>query len=668
MELTALRGVGEKTAQSFKKLGIDSVETLLKYIPRTYEVYEEPVRIREIDNKVLVAIDGTVIRRPELRKVKNLQILSTVIKDERGDLLKLTWFNMPFLRNTLQYSARFIFRGRINKKGGSLVMEQPEILSLAQYDAKKSQMQPVYALTKGVTSNALMKAIKQGLSQVQFVDYLNDKLREKYNVIELNDAIGKIHFPENEEELQIARKRMVFDEFFQFIYNMKKLKEKETFTANEHIITDYTLSERVIANLPYELTPDQRRTLHEIRKDMASATTMQRLIQGDVGSGKTILAILSMLDVAYAGRQAALMAPTEVLATQHYESLLDMVNQLQLPISVALLTGSTKAAEKREIYKGMEEGSIQILIGTHTLIQEKAVYQNLALVITDEQHRFGVMQRSEIQKKGNHPHVMVMSATPIPRTLAIILYGDLDISVIKTMPAARLPIKNCVVTKEYRNNAYRFIEKEVHAGRQAYVICPMVEENDTIEAENVVDYAKMLQENLSSDIQITYLHGKMKSEEKNRIMQQFAQQQIQVLVSTTVIEVGINVPNATIMMVENAERFGLASLHQLRGRVGRGKYQSYCIFISSSNDKAKLKRLDILNHSNDGFYIADADMKMRGPGDFFGIRQSGDMTFSLADIYSDGDVLKDASMAVEDFINDGYELIDKRLNDDIVIY
>lgn len=668
MRLTELKGIGEKTEQLFGKLRIGSVEELLNYFPRNYDIYEEPIAVDEIDNRLVAAIDGTVMKNLEIKQVNHLQVVSTVIKDKNGTMMKITWFNMPFLRNTVKYSMRFIFRGRINKKSGLPVMEQPEIFTLGKYEEKLNHMQPIYSLSKGITNNTIIKAVKQALEHCRVEDYLTSEYRERYKLMELGKALQGIHFPEQRQALLCARKRLVFDEFFHFIYNMRKLKEKETFLPNENRITGHSVSEALMERLPYELTNAQKAVLQEIFADMASDKTMQRLIQGDVGSGKTIVAFLAMLDVAASGRQAALMAPTEVLAEQHFHGIMEMKETYNLDITPVLLTGSTRAAEKRKIYAMMESGEADIIIGTHALIQEKAVYHNLALVITDEQHRFGVMQRSAIKEKGNQPHVIVMSATPIPRTLAIILYGDLDISVINELPAKRLSIKNCVVTREYRKKAYQFIEKEVKAGRQAYVICPMVEENDTLEAENVIDYAKILQKELSKDIVVTYLHGKMKPNEKNDIMRRFSRNEIQVLVSTTVIEVGINVPNSTVMMVENAERFGLASLHQLRGRVGRGEFQSYCIFISSSSDKEKLKRLEILNQSNDGFFIASSDLKLRGPGDFFGVRQSGEMEFSLADIYSDGEIMKAASDAVDDFIEQGYELVDKGWNDDIVIY
>ena len=395
--------------------------------------------------------------------------------------------------------------------------------------------------------------------------------------------------------------------------------------------------------LPYSLTSAQQRALTEIKADLSSGKVMNRLIQGDVGSGKTILAVLALLHVACNGFQGALMAPTEVLAKQHYEGICQLFETYNIRKTPVLVTGSMTAKEKRLAYEKIKSHEADIIIGTHALIQEKVEYDKLALVITDEQHRFGVGQREALGTKGDTPHIMVMSATPIPRTLAIILYGDLDISVIDELPAERLPIKNCVVNKSYRPKAYEFIARQCAMGHQVYVICPMVEESEMIEAENVLDYTKVLRKELPESICVEYLHGKMKAKEKNQIMEQFAAGEIQVLVSTTVVEVGVNVPNATVMMIENAERFGLAQLHQLRGRVGRGKSQSYCIMVNCSEEEGTMERLDILNKSNDGFYIASEDLKLRGPGDIFGMRQSGDMEFRLADIFTDANILKSVS-------------------------
>ena len=453
-----------------------------------------------------------------------------------------------------------------------------------------------------------------------------------------------------------ARKRLVFDELFLFILNLQYQKEKKEKEKNQFSFQSDDFVEQLIEKLPYKLTNAQLRALSEVRADMRSDYVMQRLIQGDVGSGKTIIAFLAMADTAHNGCQSAIMAPTEVLARQHYESFQSMCEIFGLDFPVILITGSMTAKQKKLAYQEILDHPDALIIGTHALIQEKVIYQNLALVITDEQHRFGVKQREIFSEKGTKPHILVMSATPIPRTLAIILYGDLDISVVDEVPAKRLPIKNCVVDTRYRPKAYQFIEKEVAAGHQAYVICPLVEESENMEAENVTDYAKRLKEELPDTIEIGLLHGQMKPAQKNDVMERFAANEIQVLVSTTVVEVGVNVPNATVMMIENAEHFGLAQLHQLRGRVGRGDAQSYCIMVNCSDSKESQKRLDILNKSNDGFKIASEDLKLRGPGDFFGIRQSGEMQFALADIYQDAYIMQRASEEVAAILGKDPEL------------
>ena len=473
------------------------------------------------------------------------------------------------------------------------------------------------------------------------------EIRKKFNLQDIEGALHNIHFPKENNDFHIARKRLVFEEFFRFIITLRELKQQNEIARNQHILHEPEELKRIIAHLGFQLTNAQMRTWEEIKKDISSEKVMNRLIQGDVGSGKTIVAVLALLTVALNGEQGAMMAPTEVLARQHFEYITELISKNELNITPAILVGSMTAREKRETCELIASGKADIIIGTHALIQENVLYHNLALVVTDEQHRFGVKQRETIFEKGNYPHTMVMSATPIPRTLAIIMYGDLDISIIDELPSGRKPIANCVVGTEYRPKAYHFIEKQVQEGRQAYVICPTVEYSEAVEGENVIEYAEKLQAVLPPDIKVDFLHGRMKAKEKNQKMEAFAENQIQVLVSTTVVEVGVNVPNATVMMVENAERFGLAQLHQLRGRVGRGGNQSYCIFINGSGKKDASQRLEILNQSNDGFFIASEDLKLRGPGDFFGVRQSGDFEFKIGDIMNDAKVLKDAAHAVD---------------------
>ena len=648
--LRTLKGVGEKTEKLFQKVGIYDTDDLLHYYPRNYDEYETPVDLAELKEGTVQAVSAAVCSGVYVNSVRGRQIISVNIADQSGKF-PVVWFNLPYLKKTLRKGSWFVFRGRIVRKQGKLEMEHPEIFTPSAYEEILHNLQPIYGLTAGLSNKTVVKMVTQLLEDLPMQsEYLPEELRERYGLADVNYALKTIHFPKNKEELLVSRKRLVFDEFLLFILSVRRMKEKAEETPNCFPVKETWLTEEVIERLPYSLTNAQLNAWHEIERDLAGRTMMSRLVQGDVGSGKTILAFLAMFLVADNGYQAALMAPTEVLARQHYEGFLKLMEEQGLSFPTILLTGSDTAKEKRIAYERIASGEASIIIGTHALIQEKVEYANLALVITDEQHRFGVKQREALTTRGNPPNVLVMSATPIPRTLAIILYGDLDISVIDELPAKRLPIKNCVVNTSYRPKAYSFIEKQVREGRQAYVICPMVEESEEMEAENVLDYTQKLKENLPSDIRIEYLHGKMKPKEKNRVMESFAAGEIQVLVSTTVVEVGVNVPNATVMMVENAERFGLAQLHQLRGRVGRGEYQSYCIFIQGNQDQIS-KRLEILNKSNDGFYIAGEDLKLRGPGDLFGIRQSGDMEFRIGDIYNDSTILKEASEAAEEILS-----------------
>lgn len=656
--LRELKGVGEKTEKLFQKIGITTAEELLRYYPRTYDIYEEPVEIASAEEDKTVSIRATIATGIYINQIRNLQVLTTTVADASGRL-PVAWFNAPYLRGTLKKGSVFILRGKIIRKKGRPQMEHPEIFTPAAYEEIIHSMQPVYGLTKGLSNKMITKLVHQILdTRPLHGEYLPEEIRERYQLADANYAIRTVHFPKNMQELLTARKRLVFDEFLLFVLAIQLLKEKTEEAPNTFPMKPVWTTEEIIEGLPYDLTGAQKNVWHEIERDLSGHKLMSRLVQGDVGSGKTVIAFLAMVLSAENGFQSALMVPTEVLANQHYEGFLRLMEEQNIAsCHPVLLTGSTTARQKREIYQKIADGEVNVIIGTHALIQEKVEYKNLGFVITDEQHRFGVRQREALTTRGNPPHVLVMSATPIPRTLAIILYGDLDISIIDELPAKRLPIKNCVVGTSYRPKAYSFIEKQVQMGRQAYVICPMVEESEGLEAENVTDYARKLQEILPGEIKVEILHGKMKPKEKNRIMEAFASGEIQVLVSTTVVEVGVNVPNATVMMVENAERFGLAQLHQLRGRVGRGEHQSYCIFIQGNNEENTSKRLKILNESNDGFYIAGEDLKLRGPGDLFGIRQSGLMEFKIGDIYNDAGILKNASEAAGEILALDFDLI-----------
>lgn len=656
--ITSLKGIGEKTKELFAKMGVYTVGDILLHFPRTYIRYPKMEPIDEIsslteENHAIVA---QVRTSPVVKSTRRMQLTLLTIGSV-GHKMQLIWYRQPYIRNNLKANQYYVFYGKVTIKEGKYVMEQPVIYEPQAYTQMEDMLFPVYSLTGGVSNNLMIKTIRQALAEKDMLyDYLPTDVREKYALCEYNYAIKQIHFPDSFDTLIEARKRLVFDEFFLFILGMQYQKEQKKRESNAFSFREPEIIEECIGKLPYELTGAQKRALDDVIRDMQSPYVMQRLIQGDVGSGKTIVAFLAMAWTAASGYQSAIMAPTEVLARQHYESYCQMSEQFGLHFPIVLLTGSMTAKEKRLAYQTLEAEKNAMVIGTHALIQEKAIYSNLALVITDEQHRFGVRQRETFAEKGRRPHILVMSATPIPRTLAIILYGDLDISVIDEVPARRLPIKNCVVNTGYRPKAYTFIEEQVRAGHQAYIICPLVEGSENMEGENVTDYAGKVKSELPSDIEVSVLHGKMKNDKKNEIMNLFAQNKVQVLVSTTVVEVGVNVPNATVMMIENADRFGLAQLHQLRGRVGRGDAQSYCIMINTSQSKNAKKRLEILNQSNDGFKIASEDLRLRGPGDFFGIRQSGDLAFQLADIYQDAPVLQQASEAVALILNEDPDL------------
>ncbi|MGN0361391.1 MAG: ATP-dependent DNA helicase RecG [Bilifractor sp.] len=646
-----LKGIGEKSEVLFNRLGIFTMEELIRYYPREYDIYEEPVPIGQVIPGQKNAILGRITRKPTVKSFGGNSITMVYLKDESGSL-QINWFHMPFLASALKPGMVCVFRGVVVKKNGRMIMEHPEFFSPSAYDERKGQMLPIYALTKGLSNQAVRKAAAQVLQADSLIpEILPEEIRESLGLPEINFAVHQIHFPDSREHLMAARDRLSFDEFFLFLLGVSFVRETNRDKCNHFPMKAVWKTEDVINSLPYHLTKAQQRVWGELERDLASGTLMNRLIQGDVGSGKTILAFLAMIMSYENGYQSALMVPTEVLAGQHYAALLTLLKNNGIRDACpVLLTGSCTMKEKHDIYEKTASGEAKMIIGTHALIQESIQYKHLGHVITDEQHRFGVRQRMTLTEKGDPPNVLVMSATPIPRTLAMILYGDLDISVLDSRPDNRLPVKNAVVGTSYRESAYKFIEKQIAAGHQAYIICPMVEPNDEMTCENVTDYSAALRKRFRDPIRVGMLHGRMKPQQKREIMSAFAANEIQILVSTTVIEVGVNVPNATVMLIENAEQFGLAQLHQLRGRVGRGNAQSYCIFMQGDGKKNTSKRLDILSRSNDGFQIAEEDLRLRGPGDLFGVRQSGIADFHIADIYRDSDLLNTASQAVKEVL------------------
>ena len=658
-----IKGIGEKSAKAFEKAGIFTIRDLIAYYPKRYIKLEEPVLPSEAGDGLVAAISGYPEGRMALRYVRGMAIVTGTIQCQ-GQSVSVTWFHMPYLARSLKSGQVKVFRGMIRQGKTHPRMVQPAIYDPSEYESLRKYLQPVYPLTGSLSAGMLRKALGQVFSMAEggegevadgtrdvLTEYLPSDIREQYHLASYAWAAEQIHFPADTQALLTARTRLVFDEFLLFILSLSHLKKTRSMVLHDWSVQDFTHARQVISNLPYELTGAQKTVWGQIAGELSGRKVMARLVQGDVGSGKTIVAFLAMISVASSGKQAALMAPTEVLARQHARSLAELLQRCSLPYKSVILTGSSSAQDRREALQAIADGSAALIIGTHALFQEKVNYHALGLVVTDEQHRFGVKQRELLAKKGETPHVLVMSATPIPRTLAVVLYGDLDISIIDQMPSDRLSVKNAVVGPEWREKAYQFIEKQVREGHQAYIICPLVEESEFSEGENVQDYAKNLKEQLPSSFRIDYLHGQMPSADKNEVMERFAAGVIDVLVSTTVIEVGVNVPRATVMMIENADRFGLAQLHQLRGRVGRGSAQSYCIFMATSKQAAGGERLKILQQSNDGFEIASKDMKLRGPGDLFGIRQSGELDFRLADVYADAAILDQAQSAARDILN-----------------
>lgn len=674
-ELITLKGIGEKTAAAFNRLGIFCAEDLVYYYPRDYERFEEPSPIYALTLGTVMCVEGVLDKDAVVNRYNGMVIVNAYLADMTGRL-QLSWFNSPFIKNSLRAGSHLIFRGRVTEKNGRLLMTQPKIYMPETYHEKYSgRMMPVYPLTKGISNKTVMNAVAESLNLfARGTEFLPDEVIEAYNLSPMDSSLIRLHFPRSEAELESARKREVFNEFFLKILAGRKLSDSAGRSISTHKCRPDLRMIRFMAELPFELTAAQTRAYREITADMNSGHSMNRLIEGDVGSGKTIVALLAALNAALSGFQAAFMAPTAVLAAQHYDNfnnLLQRYNEnadesFKINVNAVLLTGNLSQADKNEALRKIREHEADVIIGTHSLFQQKVEYADLGLIITDEQHRFGVGQREAIFNKGNLPHTLVMSATPIPRTLSIILYSGMDISVIDTKPVGRLPIKNAIVDTGYRKKAYKFILDEVAKGRQAYIICPAIEnaaDDNEIQSgrtdknlQNVNDYARAFDKAYGSRVRTAILHGRMKNAEKDAVMKAFKEHETDVLISTTVVEVGVDVPNATVMMIENAERFGLAELHQLRGRVGRGEHQSYCIMINCSDSEKAAERLSVLSSTNDGFKIAEEDLRFRGPGDMFGIKQSGDAEYKLADIYRDAGILKTAKAAVDGILSRDPEL------------
>ena len=645
--VSMLKGIGEQRERKLQKLGISTIEDLLTHYPREYKDRSEILKIADLPMDEPSTFLAQVEEEGQNSCHGRLVYTRMKVYDETGSVGVL-WYNQPYMKNSLKIGDWYLFSGKLQKKYGRKEILSPEVERISENFAG-GRIIPVYPASEGVSQKMLRNLMEEALSQMSggIREELPLWLRKDYKLAERNFAIENIHFPKTEQGFYDARRRLVFEELFVLQTALFQLKNTLEDSGEGIILKKKKALQEAEGLLPFALTNAQKRVLKEMEKDMTSGKIMNRLVQGDVGSGKTAIAMVAAYWAIKNGYQATIMAPTEVLANQHFESFQKIFEPAG--IKVVLLTGSLKAKEKREVLAQVANGEAQMIVGTHAVIQKGVEYHKLGLAITDEQHRFGVRQRSTLAEKGENVHTLVMTATPIPRTLALILYGDLDISIIDELPPGRQKIDTSAVDSRYHQRIYTFIQKHVKEGRQAYVICPMIEESEKLEVQNVLNYTEELVKELP-ECRVACVHGKMKAKEKQEIMDGFAAGTIDVLVSTTVIEVGINVPNATIMLIENAERFGLAQLHQLRGRVGRGSEKSYCILVSDTKTKVAKERMKTMTESEDGFVISEKDLKLRGPGEFFGIRQHGLPELKIADLYKDMAILKEAQSAAMELL------------------
>ena len=630
-DIRYLKGVGEKRAGLLNKLGIFTIEQLLEYYPRDYRDFSREMLVSDCENGENACIKATLISSVKEHMIRRGMTLYKCDFTDGNTVIHATLFNQKFLAKSLKIYEDYILFGKIEKRLSFAEMSSPQILPAKD----NAGIHPIYRATEKLSSAAIEKLMKAALEQHgEFAETLPRDIRQKYGLIELTAAMRNIHFPESFDLLAAARKRLIFEELLILQLGLLKLKSKKRRESHISISHDYTAD--FLKLLPFKPTGAQLRAVKDCVADMQGKYPMNRLLQGDVGSGKTAVAAGVIYVAVKNGYQCAFMAPTEILANQHFETLSKMLEPAG--ITVRLITGSTSAAEKRRIKAELAAGEVQLAIGTHALIQKDVDFKNLGLVITDEQHRFGVNQRASLAEKGGEVHSLVMSATPIPRTLALMIYGDLDISILDELPPGRQKIRTDVVDSRYHKRLYEFVKKQIAAGQQAYIVCPLVEagESDLLPAE---EYAEQLANGAFKGINLGVLHGKMNSKSKERVMAGFVSGHIKILVATTVVEVGVDVPNASVMIIENAERFGLSQLHQLRGRVGRGKAQSYCVLVSDSKSETARERLQIMKKYSDGFKIADEDLKQRGPGDFFGNRQHGLQELKIADMLSNTEML-----------------------------
>ncbi len=637
-----IKGIGEQRAKSLEKLRIFTLRDLISYFPRDYEDRRTFRKIRDLEPGETACVTAMAAASPTLNRVrKGMELVKVRAVDETG-ALDVTFFNQTYMRDHIRAGEQYTFFGKAEVQGSRRTMVNP-LVERENSRTMTGRIMPVYPLTAGISQLTMTRSVEQGLAACRDLlpDPLPDEVRRDHQLCHTGYAYDQIHFPDDENTLAIARRRLAFEELFLLAIGMQVLsRRREELSCVPLRDLDLTA---FYGSLPFSLTGAQQRAVDEILADLASGRPMNRLVQGDVGSGKTMVAAAAMVCAARSGRQTALMAPTEILAEQHYKGLAPLLEGLGIPC--ALLTGAARAKERRAVLEGLESGRLQAVIGTHALISPDVTYRDLGLVVTDEQHRFGVGQRSALSAKGERPHLLVMSATPIPRTLALMIYGDLDVSVIDELPPGRQRIDTFAVTGAYRPRIYKFLAREIAAGRQAYMICSMVEENGADDRKAVTEYARVLQEQVFPQLRVACVHGRMKGREKEAVMTAFAGGEADILVSTTVVEVGVDVPNATVMVIEDADRFGLSQLHQLRGRVGRGGHQSYCVLITDNRSEETLARMRVMAQTGDGFRIAEEDLRLRGPGDFFGRRQHGLPALKVADLSWDMALLKEAQQA-----------------------
>ena len=651
--ISNLKSVGQKRAAIFEKLGILTIADLIEYFPRDYLDRSEISKIANLQDGQMASIRAIMRGHPEVLCKGQKTITKITFSDDTGHI-GLVWFNQPYMRNNFAPNAEYLISGKVKTIAGKITIENPECENVPRGTFLEAlsggRIVPIYALTSGISQKVLRGLINQALVEVanQIADFMPQSILSAHDLCDRAAAIRNIHFPQSSTAYFAARRRLVFEELFMMQAALLYVKGHGKISGGR--VFESLDAEELVASLPFKLTDDQNKVIEEISRDIAAGYVVNRLIQGDVGSGKTAVAMIMCYIAAKNNVQSALMAPTETLATQHYHSFTQTFQQFG--IKCKLLTGSMKAKEKKAVIRELLDGEIDIIIGTHALIQDSVEFADLGLVITDEQHRFGVRQRARLNSKGAHPHVLVMTATPIPRSLAMVLYGDMDISTINQLPPGRQKIDTYCVKSTYHNRIFKFIKSEVEKGRQAYIICPLVEESEAEgfeDLKSVMDFAQMLKSGPFNEISLEILHGRMKPEEKSEIMTDFSKGETKILVSTTVIEVGINVPNATVILIENAERFGLSQLHQLRGRVGRYDLKSYCILVTDSENHITKKRMKAMTDTNDGFELSELDLELRGPGEFFGTMQHGIPAMRLANLYKDMALLAETNSAVAHF-------------------